>query len=171
MVDACVLRHRMSTLADLGAGATWDKDRNVYLVPYLGPLLTLLPGEIGCMLRSGNGTDTDGAWTNPNPKSEYRITQLADGRFQIPPRTMTAGCIHALATALVPEMQRILDTEVGPELGWRQRPIKAIMAGAGEVPDHFWDWFKTLPADGLKLPLRQTLAMVRQSGSGRALTV
>ena len=164
MVDACVLRHRMSTLAYLGAEASWDKDRNVYIVPHLGPLLTLLPGEIGCMLRSANGTYTGGAWTNPNPESEYRITQLADGRFQIPPRTMTEGCIHALATALVPEMQRILDTEVGPELGWRQRPIKAIMEGAGEVPDHFWDWFRTLPADGLKLRFGRRLPWCDKKG-------
>ena len=154
-VDACVLRHREATLAELGADITRDGD--AYIVPVLGPLLSLLPGEIGRMFRSGNGSDTDG------PTSEYRITQLSDGRFRVPLRVMTAGCIHALSTVLVPEMQRILDAGVGAEAGWRQRPIKAIMAGAGEVPEHFWTWFATVPPDGLKLPLRQTLAMVRPS--------
>lgn len=152
-VDACVLRHREATLAELGADTARDGD--AYIVPVLGPLLSLLPGEIGRMFRSGNGSDTDG------PTSEYRITQLPDGRFRVPLRVMTAGCIHALSTVLVPEMQRILDAGVGAETGWRQRPIKAIMSGAGEVPEHFWTWFATVPPDGLKLPLRQTLAMVR----------
>ena len=85
MVDACVLRHRMSTLADLGAEATWDKDRNVYIVPHLGPLLTLLPGEI-CMLRS-----------------QTAPIRVALGRIQIPNQSTGSPNLPMVGSRFHPE--------------------------------------------------------------------
>lgn len=149
-VDSCVLRHKRATLQRRGLDVVVDGD--AYIVTSLGPLLPLLPREIGGMFRSGNGSDQHGL------TSEYRITQLDRGRWRVPLRVMTAGFIHALAVELVPEMQRILDSDAVKKAGWRQQPLSQILKGVGTVPDHFWAWFRALPEDGLKHDYRQALA-------------
>jgi len=114
------------------------------------------------VFRSGNGSDVEG------PVSDYRITQLLDGRgWRIPVRVMTAGFVHALATDLVPEMQRALDGIGSLDLGWRQKRISDIMRGAEDVPDDFWAWFKSLPPNGLKFERRQALATMANGTAAR----
>ena len=149
-VTACVLRHKGATLRTRGLETTLDGE--AYIVSSLGPLLPLLPRQIGAMFRSANGSDEDG------PTSEYRITQLPGGRWRVPFRVMTAGFVHALSTELVPEMQRILESDEVKEAGWRQEKMSQILKGAGTVPDHFWAWFQALPQEGLKYRARQALA-------------
>jgi hypothetical protein len=159
-VHTCVMRHRTATLGARGITAVRDGD--AYVVRHLGGLIQFLPGEIGHMFRSGNGSDADG------PVSDYRITQHLDGRgWRIPVRVMTAGFVHALATDLVPEMQRALDGIGSLDLGWRQKRISDIMKGAEEVPDDFWAWFKSLPPNGLKFERRQALATMANGTAAR----